>query len=251
MSDWFENEQFWIQYAPIMFDPPRWAEAPAVAEGVLQLAGIEESAISHTRILDAGCGMGRISVELAARGACVTGVDLIQPFLESAAETAALEQVSIEWLQADLRTFSRPAVFDVAINMYTSFGYCKTIAEDAAILKNIALSLKKGGICILEMTGREIAVRDFIEGEWFERAGYTVLTEFSVEGAWEGLKSRWILYNEQGLQADHTFVQRLYSATELRVLMLSAGFHSVEIYGDFDRSPYNEKARTMILCGKI
>lgn len=250
MNDWFENEEFWIRYAPIMFDPPRWAEAPAVAEGVLQLAGIEEEDIPRTKILDAGCGMGRISVELAARGACVTGVDLIQPFLDSAAETAALENLSIEWQQADLRTFSRPEYFDAAINMYTSFGYCKTIAEDAAILKNIARSLKKGGMFIIEMTGREIAVRDFTEGEWFERAGYTVLTEFSVEGAWEGLKSRWILYNRQGLQMDHTFVQRLYSAVELRTLMQNAGFHSVEIYGDFDRSPYNEKARTMILTGR-
>ena len=39
MDDWFENESFWVQYAPIMFDTSRWKEAPAVAEGIFKLAG--------------------------------------------------------------------------------------------------------------------------------------------------------------------------------------------------------------------
>ena len=249
MNDWFEDERFWVQYAPIMFDAPRWAEAPAVAEGILKLAG-DGRKPQDLRILDAGCGLGRIAVELAACGAQVTGVDLIKPFLDAAADAAFAEGVSIEWVQADLRHFVRPAAFDIAVNMYTSFGYCKTVEEDAQILRNIVQSLKPNGCFILEMLGREIAVRDFTAGEWFERAGYTVLTDFSVEGAWEGLRSHWQLYTKEGLKADHTFVQRLYAATELRQLMLSAGFRSVEIYGDFDRSSYNERARTMILAAR-
>lgn len=249
MNDWFEDEAFWIQYAPIMFDSSRWAEATAVAEGVLKLTG-DGRKPQDLKILDAGCGLGRISVELAICGAQVTGVDLIQPFLDAAKESALAENVSVEWVQADLRSFSRPAAFDVAINVYTSFGYCQTIEEDTQILRNIARSLKPGGYFILEMVGREIAVRDFTAGEWFERAGYTVLTDFSVEGAWEGLRSHWQLYTKDGLKADHMFIQRLYAATELRQLMVSAGFADVKIYGDFDRSPYNERARTMILVGR-
>lgn len=249
MNDWFEDEAFWIQYAPIMFDSSRWAEATAVAEGVLKLTG-DGRKPQDLKILDAGCGLGRISVELAICGAQVTGVDLIQPFLDAAKESALAENVSVEWVQADLRSFSRPAAFDVAINVYTSFGYCQTIEEDVEILRNIVQSLKPGGYFVLEMLGREIAVRDFTAGEWFERAGYTVLTDFSVEGAWEGLRSHWQLYTKDGLKADHTFIQRLYAATELRQLMVSAGFADVKIYGDFDRSPYNERARTMILVGR-
>lgn len=249
MNDWFENEAFWVQYAPIMFDSSRWAEAPTVAEGILKIAGGGRK-VHELRILDAGCGLGRIAVELAVCGAQVTGVDLIKPFLAAAQEAAAAENVHIEWVQADLRNFMRPSVFDIAVNVYTSFGYCKTIDEDMHIIRNIAQSLKPDGFFILEMLGREIAVRDFTAGEWFERAGYTVLTDFSVEGAWEGLRSHWQLYTKEGLKADHTFVQRLYAATELRQFMLSAGFRSVEIYGDFDRSPYNEHARTMVLIGR-
>jgi hypothetical protein len=50
---------------------------------------------------------------------------------------------------------------------------------------------------------------------------------------------------------EHVFVQRLYSAIELKRMLIACGFTSCEIYGDFDFSPYNEKARTMVLvCRK-
>ena len=64
------------------------------------------------------------------------------------------------------------------------------------------------------------------------------------------MRSRWILYDEQGRKADPTYVQRLYSEVELKRFILAAGFSSVEIYGDFDFSPYNEKARTMVLIAR-
>ncbi|CEM61554.1 Methyltransferase domain protein [Treponema phagedenis] len=250
MKQWFENESFWAEYAPVMFDAQRWAEAPVVADALLKIIGVAGEKAKETCILDAGCGTGRISLELALRGAKVTGVDLILPFLNAARDSAQDEEVDIELIQADLRKFLRPEGFHAAISLYTSFGYCETVEEDMKILKNIADSLKPQGWFILEMIGREIAVRDFTEGEWFERGGFTVLTQFSVVGAWEGLSSRWILYDEQGRKADHTFVQRLYSAIELKRLMLACGFSSVEIYGDFAFSPYNEKARTMVLVGR-
>lgn len=249
-KDWFENESFWAEYAPVFFDAQRWAEAPAVAEGILKIIGADGENAKNISILDAGCGPGRISVELALRKAKVTAIDLIRPFLNAAMDSAQDENVEIEFLHGDLRKFVRENSFDAAVSIYTSFGYCNTIEEDMLILKNIEKSLKPDGWFILEMTGREIAVRDFTEGEWFERGGFTVLTQYTVEGAWEGLKSRFVLYDENGRKADHTYIQRLYSAVELKRLMLASGFSSVEVYGDFDFSPYNEKARTMLLIAR-
>lgn len=246
-QEWFENENFWNNYAPIMFDSKRWAEAPAVAEAVCRIAGLSKGA----KILDAGCGPGRISVELALRGLEVTGVDLIQSELDAAAETAADENVDLELVRADLRTFKSDKKFDCAVNLYTSFGYCDTIEEDAQILKSIFDSLRDGGYFILENLSRETAIVNFTEGEWFERAGKTVLTQFEVVGAWEGLRSRWILIdNETGGRIDHEFVQRLYSAVELKRIMLGIGFKSVEIYGNYDFSPYNQNAKTMVIVAR-
>jgi SAM-dependent methyltransferase len=245
-KEWFENEEFWQNYSPIMFDSQRWAEAPAVAEDVCKIAGLSKS----DRILDAGCGPGRISLELALRGLDVTGVDIIQSELDAAKESAEDEQVSINYVKADLRTYTTETKFDAAVNLYTSFGYCDTIEEDLQILKHIAGAVKNDGWFILESTSRETAILYFTPGEWFERAGMTVLTQFTVEGAWEGLRSKWILISKDGNRIEHEFVQRLYSAVELKRMMLAAGFKSAEIYGDFDFSPYNEKARTMVIVAR-
>lgn len=246
-KQWFENESFWNNYGPIMFDANRWAEAPAVAQSICKIAGLKKG----SSVLDAGCGPGRISVELALLGMNVTGVDLIQSELEAAKETAEAENVSLNLIKADLRNFESENKFDCAVNLYTSFGYCDTIEEDVQILQKIYSNLKKDGWFILENLSRETAILYFTEGEWFERAGKTVLTEFHVEGAWEGLRSKWILIdNKTGQRMEHEFVQRLYSGVELKRILTGIGFSTVEVYGDFDFSPYNEKARTMVVVAK-
>ena len=245
--DWFESENFWTQYAPIMFDDARWAEAPTVAQYVKDIAGLGEGA----KILDAGCGLGRISVELAALDLNVTGVDIIQSELDAARDSAEAEGVPLTLINHDLRSYRAPEQFDCAINLYTSFGYCATIEEDMKILKNSADSVKTGGTFIMECTSRETAIMYFTAGEEFERAGYKVVTHFEVVGAWEGLRSQWTLYPLDSKQAiDHTFIQRLYPATFLRDKLIDFGYSKVNIYGDFDKSPYNEHARTMVIIGK-
>jgi len=244
--EWFESEDFWTNYGPIMFDDNRWAEAPAVAEYVKQIANLKDG----DTVFDAGCGLGRISVELAILGLNVTGVDIIQNELDAAKDSAEAEGVDIEFIKADLRTFKRPAVFDCAVNLFTSFGYCDTVEEDLIILKNIADSLKTGGTFILESTSREIAQLYFTEGEEFDRAGMHVITKFSPVGDWEGLRSNWTLISPDGKKIEHEFIQRLYSAEKLKAHCLKAGFSSAEVYGDFDFSPYDNHARTLVLVAK-
>ena len=167
--------------------------------------------------------------------------------------------IPLTLINHDLRTYHAPEQFDCAVNLYTSFGYCSTIEEDMQILRNIADSVKHGGTFIMECTSRETAVMYWTPGEEFERAGYKVVTHFEVVGAWEGLKSQWTLYPaatdltanpDAKPLVDHCFVQRLYTATFLRDKILEFGFSKAEVFGDYDKSPYDEHARTMIIIAK-
>lgn len=257
MSQWFENENFWINFAPIMFDDAHWQEAPAVAQYVKKIANLKKG----SSVLDAGCGLGRISVELAALDLEVTGVDIIKSELDAARESAKAEGVQIDFINADLRAFVSPKKFDCAVNLYTSFGYCDTEMEDMQIIKNIASSLKEGGTFILECVSRETAALYFTPGEIFERAGYKVATHFSAINSWQGLRSQWTLYpletSEKQIKEgsavpvyDHVFVQRLYSAPELCKKIEECGFSQADAYGDFTLTPYNENARIMVIVAK-
>jgi SAM-dependent methyltransferase len=229
-----------------MFDEKRWAEVPAVVDAALRLAGTKAGAT----VLDTCCGVGRHSVEFAGRGFKVTGVDITRPYLEAARESAEAARVAPEFLRADIRSFSRPGAFDLAINLFTSFGYFATPEEDLAALGNIRASLAPGGAFILETTGKETAARDFIEGEWFERLGWTVLTEYKVIGAWEGLMNRWILLRGAE-RIDRSFVLRLYSGLEMKRALLEAGFASAEIYGSLEGAPYDEKAGSLVALARV
>jgi SAM-dependent methyltransferase len=257
---WFEDEQFWSLFAPLMFDEAHWAEVPAVVDGILRLAGLPSrgpgagAALpgeAPLRVLDTCCGVGRHSLEFAGRGFAVTGIDITEPYLEAARDSASGgSSGAVEFLKADLRSFRRPAGFDLAVNLFRSFGYFDTPEEDFLALQNIAASLAPGGALVLDCLGKEVAVHEFIEGEWFERGGCTILTEFKVAGDWEGLVHRWILLKD-GERYDYSFTMRLYSATEMRSLLLRAGFDSVEIHGNIEGAPYDEKATSLVAVARI
>lgn len=239
--EWFEDEEFWNVFAPLMFDGKRWSETPGVVDAIRGLAGPEPG----DAVLDACCGPGRHSLEFARRGYRVTGVDLTDSYLEAARESARDEGLRIEFLRADMREFRRPGAFGLAVNLFNSFGYFADPVQDLGMLRNIRESLKPGGRLVLEMLGKEIAVRDFTEGEWFERDGWTVLTEYSVAGAWEGLRNRWILIRGAE-RIERTFVQRLYSGVELAALLNRAGFGDVRILGSLKGAPYDRKAESLV-----
>jgi 2-polyprenyl-3-methyl-5-hydroxy-6-metoxy-1,4-benzoquinol methylase len=263
-TEWFRDEQFWERYAPIIFDGGRWTEVSRVADGVTRLARLrlygEEagapedrappSPAEGVRALDLCCGFGRITAELARRGFSATGVDISESYLMTAREDAAYEHLDIEYVNADARSFRRPGAFDLAVNLYISFGYFEDPRDDRLMLENVFESLKPGGTLIMETLGKEIAVRDFTRGEWFRRAGFLVLTEYEPVDSWGGLKNRWILIDGEGKRLEKTFTQRLYGATELRALLLETGFSPVELYGNWDEGPYDERAERLIAAAR-
>jgi SAM-dependent methyltransferase len=60
-------------------------------------------------VLDAGCGTGRVAIELARRGIDVVGVDLDRPMLDAAQSKAP----DITWVLADLLDVDLARRFDV------------------------------------------------------------------------------------------------------------------------------------------
>lgn len=98
-----------------MARPTRWQEAAGEDEGEAYAARLAARARTGThmhgeadrvqlvaaapaRVLDAGCGTGRVAVELARRGYQVVGVDLDRSMLATARRAAP----DVAWVEADL-----------------------------------------------------------------------------------------------------------------------------------------------------
>jgi len=242
--EWYDDEKFWSLYAPYIFGPDRWAAAPGEVDGMVSLLSLSEG----SRVLDACCGVGRHSVELARRGCRVTGVDLNRDYLEAAAGTAEAEGVSVEFIPMNILDLTVEDSFDAAINVYTSFGYFASPADDRALLRKLHASLRPGGRLLVETMGKENLARDFVESEWYEKDDVFILAEYEILEDFGRLRNRWIIVEKERTH-DYTFSHRLYSAGELKTLFTDAGFTEVRAYGSFDGAPYDHRARVLVVVG--
>lgn len=86
----------------------RWRRLEATGQPIHGEADLIES-LHPWSVLDAGCGMGRVAIELARRGIDVVGVDLDDDLLAFARRS----QPALTWLHADLATMRLDRRFDV------------------------------------------------------------------------------------------------------------------------------------------
>lgn len=101
--------------------------------------------VSGGRVLDLGCGPGRHAVPLALKALNVTAVDASPFLLGKAQEHATRSNVEIDFVQADMRAFRRPDEFDLAVSMFSSFGYFADRSDDRQVVANLHNSLRSGG----------------------------------------------------------------------------------------------------------
>ena len=123
------------------YDLP-YAEREKAGENVHGEADFVE-AFRPTSVLDAGCGTGRVAIELARRGIVAVGVDLDPRMLETARRKAP----HLEWHQGDLATIDLGRKFD-AIVMAGNVMIFVTRGTEGAVLKNMAGHLAPGGVLI-------------------------------------------------------------------------------------------------------
>lgn len=133
-----------------------------------------------TRVLDVGCGIGRWSCRLAARGAIVTGVDLSPTMVAEAQRRAAARGVADRclFLAQDLAGLSLDGRFDLILGVTVLQHILQPAALRAAV-ERLASHLTADGTLILLEAAPERAVTS-CDSPIFrarQRAEYTRLFE--------------------------------------------------------------------------
>jgi SAM-dependent methyltransferase len=244
MVKWHDDDDFWIKMAPVMFSPTRLEATREEVDTILALIGIQSGGI-----LDMGCGVGRHSIELARRGFQVTGVDRTQVYLQEAGELAEAEGVNVEFLLADMRDFHHKEKYDAALSLFTSFGYFETPAENQQVLHNIYEALKSPGVLVMDMMGKEILARIFLERGWQQVGDYYFLEERTISRDWSWVENRWILIGEDE-RYEVEISHWVYSAAELKAMLIESGFRDVQVYGDLAGAPYDTNASRLVAVAK-
>jgi SAM-dependent methyltransferase len=239
--EWFENEDFWRDFYPFMFSEERFAAAGEEASRIMALTGC-----SGGNLLDLCCGPGRHSVEFARLSFQVTGVDRSLFLLDRARQYAAKSGVSIEWIKEDMRNFVRPASFDLACNMFTSFGYFTDPEDDLRVLRHMHQSLKDHGVLIIEVIGKERLARVWQSAQCFDLPDDSVIVQRpQLRDDWTRVRSEWTLLKD-GHSRSFTFEHTIYSGRELKDRLISSGFKRVHLFGSLLGAPYDLDALRLI-----
>lgn len=94
-------------------------------------------------VLDAGCGTGRVAMELYRRGIDVVGVDLDEKMLGTARRKAP----DLSWVSGDLATLDLGRTFDAAVLAGNVLIFVLPGSE-RAVLNNVANHLTTNGVLI-------------------------------------------------------------------------------------------------------
>jgi SAM-dependent methyltransferase len=245
VADWFADEAFWGEVYAFEFP------GPVIDAGVAQVdKAIALSGVSGSAALDLGCGPGRHAIPLARRGFRVTAVDLSPFHLAKARERAEAAQAAVEFVQADMRTFVRPDAFDLALSLFTSFGYFEDPADDLRVLRHVRESLRPGGVLVMDVASKERLAR-VLHPTLSQRAadGALLVQRHQIVDDWTRVRNEWTVIRD-GHARTFEFLLRIYSGQELKTLLAAAGFATITLHGALDGRPYDLEAERLIAVAR-
>ena len=205
---------------------PGGPEAQAIA-AALHRRGVGPGAA----LLDAGCGSGRYSVELAAEGFEVTGADRSEELVALARDRAG---GGTRFVVADLCDWSLRERFDAVLCR----GVLNDLVDDAdrqAAFGGLRRALRPGGVLVLDVRDWDASVDHYTRSPNFERSAETDhgALLFTSSTALD-IDRRLLLVHERvaldgGQPQEFDFVMRPWTPTELEAALGDAGFAHVEL----------------------
>jgi SAM-dependent methyltransferase len=201
------------------------------------------------KVLDVPCGGGRHSLELAARGYRMTGVDISTEFLAAARARSAERHLDIAWEQRPMQELPWQNEFDAAYCLGNSLGGLDD-AETAAFFQTIARALKPGGrFAVDNGTIAECSLAAIKERAWWPIDDILFLVENRYD-------------HEQGrLNMDFTFVrdgrtekksgfQQVYMYREFCRMLAQASFGDFQAYSSIDQEPFRLGSHNLVLVAR-
>lgn len=204
-----------------------------------------------SRILDLCCGHGRHALLLAKRGYAMTGVDLSDRALRLARRRAGRAGLPVRWLKRDMRRIAFREEFDAVINVFTSFGYFESDAENEDVLRRVAAALRPGGLFLIDCINWEHLARSHEPHRWRQASDGTVVLEDASLDLLAGRNgSEWTAIAPDGSRRHGRVDLRVYTLRELAGILERAGLRFRQAWGGFDGQDYSLDSPRMIVLAQ-
>lgn len=201
----------------------------------------------NAHILDVGCGRGRHARIFARRGYRVTGIDLSAEAIDEARRRAKKAGLDIRFKQGDMRDPHCTGCADGVVNLFTTFGYFETDAENRRALSAMTTALPPGGWF----------VQDFLNAPQVKESLEPTTTR-TVHGV-DISQRRWIeqdrinkeiTLRHNGTTKTYHESVRLYTRDDLVSMYEDVGLNLKATYGSYDGTPYTPNSPRLLLYAR-
>ena len=199
-------------------------------------------------ILDLACGFGRHTNRLAALGHRMTGIDLMDGFLDLARKDAMDRGVQVRYQQGDMRQNAYQNEFDRVMILFTAFGYFED-EDNLRVLKNVKNALRPGGLFIADSMNRDGFLKNFQPMHVTEKDGDLMIDRVSFDSL-SGLMHNQRIFIRKGVRKDKPFKVRIYNPNEFADLLIRAGLEVVSMFGGFDAQPVSIDSRRLVVLAR-
>ncbi|TDO24751.1 class I SAM-dependent methyltransferase [Pedobacter duraquae] len=200
-----------------------------------------------SRILDIACGRGRHSVYLNKKGYDVTGIDLSEQSIRYAKQ---FEQKHLHFFVHDMRKLAFINYFDIALNLFTSFGYFETEKDHVNALKSFRKGLKADGSLVIDYFNTQKILKNLNPQEIKTMEGIEFhIHKFVSEGK---IIKR---INFEHKHKAYAFEERVQAFTfaDFERMLTKAGLEITATFGNYKLDSYDEASsdRLILVCKKI
>lgn len=206
------------------------------AAGIWTMLDLEPGCL----LLDAPCGWGRLSRQLALLGATVLGADQSETMVaEAERQRGDVPADRLRYRRHDLRQPLAETGFDVACNIFTSFGY-GTEEEDLAIFRNLRGALRPGGRILVETNHRDLMCAYITRGTKASQRlpdGTLFIDEAEFDPIAGVVRLNWYWSGPAGRGEKHA-LWRCYTPTQIVALLERAGLRFAGAYQGLSKTPY-------------
>ena len=195
------------------------------------------------RMLDVACGKGRHSMQLAANGFDVTGIDLSR---ESIAEALLSEDEHLHFYEHDMRMPFSINYFDIAFNFFTSFGYFKTQREHDNAIRSIATAIKPDGIFVMDFLNVQFST-DKEVAETQQQIGSTTYRISKWSDEFHFYKK--IIVEDIGLAKPMQYTEKVakFSLADFEKMFTKQRLKIKEVFGDYHFGKYDGKVSPRLI----
>ena len=200
------------------------------------------------KMLDVACGKGRHSMQLAANGFDVTGIDLSKESITFALEN---ESENLHFYEHDMRLPFWINYFDIAFNFFTSFGYFKTHREHDNAIRTIATSLKPGGIFVMDFLNVRFSAHNSVaeSTQTIGPSNYHISKWYDDTHFYKK-----IIVEDVALAKPLQYTEKVskFTLQDFEKMFAKQGLKIREVFGDYDFNAYDpETSQRLVMIASL